>query len=95
MLYIFEASGCNEVKMSLVVKGHENVVDFRPGFFVRLFASQLAFKGFRFVRGIFYMDAMECKHVAELLSPSMACWKLSKTFETYHIYIKSMAKQGS
>ena len=32
VLYIFEASGCNEVKMSLVVKGHENVVDFRPGF---------------------------------------------------------------
>ena len=33
VLYIFEPSGCNEVKMSLVVKGHENVVDFRPGFF--------------------------------------------------------------
>jgi len=48
----------NEVKMSLVVKGHENVVDFR---------------------GIFYMDAMECKHVAELLSPSMAC-----NIATYH-----------
>lgn len=48
----------NEVKTSLVVKGHENVVDFR---------------------GIFYMDAMECKHVAELLSPSMAC-----NIATYH-----------
>eukprot|EP00435_Cladocopium_sp_Y103_P017612 s1381_g4.t1 len=48
----------NEVKTSLVVKGHENVVDFR---------------------GIFYMDAMECKHVAELLSPAMAC-----NIATYH-----------
>lgn len=48
----------NEVKMSLAVKGHENVADFR---------------------GIFYMDATECKHVAEALNPAMAC-----NMATYH-----------
>eukprot|EP00439_Symbiodinium_sp_Y106_P017536 s692_g2.t1 len=36
----------NEVKLSILVRGHENVVDFR---------------------GIFYMDAMECKHIADIL----------------------------
>jgi len=42
----------NEVKLSILVRGHENVVDFR---------------------GIFYMDAMECKHIADILCPVMAC----------------------
>lgn len=54
----------NEVKLSLAVRGHENVVDFRRG--------SAAFKA-RKLRGIFYMDALECKTVAELLSPTMAC----------------------
>ncbi|CAJ1383658.1 unnamed protein product [Effrenium voratum] len=48
----------NEVKLSVMVKGHENVVDFR---------------------GIFYMDAMECKQVSDILSPAVAC-----NIATYH-----------
>ena len=54
----------NEVKLSLAVRGHENVVDFRLPLIFGLCLS---------LRGIFYMDALECKTLAELLSPSMAC----------------------
>jgi hypothetical protein len=79
-----EASIESEVKTSLVVKGHENVVDFRPDVFGQVWARATTGRSYlqnlesASHRGIFYMDAMECKHVAELLSPSMACANLSE-----------------
>lgn len=79
-----EVSIESEVKTSLVVKGHENVVDFRPDVFGQVWARATTGRSYlqnlesASHRGIFYMDAMECKHVAELLSPSMACANLSE-----------------